>query len=113
MTAITPVTHSRHAAMRWRHNHSYAFAADRAVIPLVAAELAKAALAFPIAFIGEGEALVPAAVLGLESNRNLFVAEGGRWLGGYVPAALRGYPFVLGRTEDGQQLLYVDEAAGS
>ena len=31
MTAITPVTRSRHAAMRWRGNASYAFAADRAI----------------------------------------------------------------------------------
>ena len=112
MTAITPVTRSRHAAMRWRGNASYAFAADRAVIPLVAAELAGAALSFPIAFIAQGKDFVPAAVLGLESDRNLFVAEDGRWLGGYVPAALRGYPFVLGRTEDGQQLLCADEASG-
>ena len=112
MTAITPITQTRHAAMRWRRSGSYAFAAGSAVIPLVGAELARAALAFPIALIGEGEAFVPAAVLGLEPNRNLFVASDGRWLGGYVPAALRGYPFVLGRTEDGQQLLCFNEASG-
>ena len=112
MTTITPVTHSRHAVMRWRRNGSYAFAADRAVIPLVGAELANAALVFPIACIQQGEGFVPAAVLGLEPNRNFFVAEDGRWLGGYVPAALRGYPFALGRTEDGQQLLCVNEASG-
>lgn len=112
MIAITPITHSRHAAMRWRRSHSYAFAAVRAVLPLVEAELANAASAFPIAFIKQGEGFVPAAVLGLEPNRNLFVAEDGRWLGGYVPAALRGYPFTLGRTEDGQQVLCIDELSG-
>lgn len=112
MTTITPVTHSRHAAMRWRRSGSYAFAADRAVVPLVGAELAKAALAFPIALIEQGEAFVPAAVLGLEPSRNLFVAGDGRWLGGYVPSALRAYPFALGRTEDGQQLLCINEASG-
>jgi hypothetical protein len=51
------------------------------------------------------------AVLGVEPNRNLFVGEDGRWLGGYVPAALRGYPFVLGRGADGRQMLCVDEAS--
>jgi hypothetical protein len=33
------------------------------------------------------------ALQGLENGKNLFVAPDGRWLGGYIPAALRGYPF--------------------
>lgn len=112
MIALTPITPSRHAARRWRRNDSYAFAAVRAVVPLVGAELARAIVTFPVALIREGEGFVPAAVLGLEPNRNLLVAEDGRWLGGYVPAALRAYPFALGRVEEGQQLLCIDEASG-
>jgi hypothetical protein len=112
MTTITPISQSRHSALRWRRCDSYAFAAKHAVVPLIAAELAKAVLAFPVALIRKNEAFVPVAVLGLEAGRNLFVAEDGRWLGAYVPAALRGYPFVLGRTEEGKQLLCVDEGSG-
>lgn len=112
MPTVTPITPSRHAAMRWRRHDSYAFAADRAVIPLVGAELARAAPAFPIAFIRKGEGFVPAAVLGLEPNRNLFVAPDGRWIVSYVPSALRGCPFLLRRTQDGRQMLCVDEASG-
>lgn len=51
-------------------------------------------------------------MLGLEPGKNLFVAPDGRWLGSYVPSALRGYPFLLGNTEDGKQLLCVNEAGG-
>jgi hypothetical protein len=112
MTTLTPVTSARHAAMRWRRYDSYSFAADRAIIPLVVAELARAALAFPIAFIRMGKAFVPAGILGLERNRNLFVVPDGRWFGSYVPAALRGHPFSLGRADDGRQLLCVDETSG-
>lgn len=112
MPTLTPITQSRHAAKRWRRPRSYAFAAGTAIIPLVGAELSKAALAFPIAFIEHGEAFVPAAVLGVESNRNLFVAADGRWLGAYVPAAVRGFPFMLAATEKGQHLLCFDEASG-
>ncbi len=112
MTPIIPVTHSRHAARRWRRFSSFAFAANSAVIPLVGAELARAALAFPIAFIEHGGGFVPAAVLGMQSDRNLFVAADGRWLGAYVPAAMRGFPFVLGATEDGKNLLCFNEASG-
>ena len=112
MPTMTPITKSRHTAMRWRRPDSYAFTAGTAVIPLVGAELAQAAVACPIAFIEHGEAFVPAAVLGLEPNRNIFVAEDGRWLGAYVPAAVRGFPFMLAATESGQQLLCFDEASG-
>ncbi|MBI4206910.1 MAG: SapC family protein [Betaproteobacteria bacterium] len=66
MPKIIPVTPSRHASRRWRRYDSYAFAADRAVVPLVAAELARAALAFPVAFIQMGKGFVPVGVLGLE-----------------------------------------------
>lgn len=49
----------------------------------------------------------------LEQARNLFVAPDGRWLGGYVPAVLRGYPFGLMRVETSEQVvLAVDEASG-
>jgi len=114
MPTVTPVTPSRHAAMRWRRYDSYSFAADRAVVPLVAAELARAAPAFPVAFIqtGKGKGYMPAVVLGLEPNHNLFVAPDGRWLAGYVPAALRSRPFTLRRAADGRHVLCVDEASG-
>ncbi len=112
MTTIYPISQTRHAAKRWQRFSSYAFAADSAVLPLVGAELAKAALAFPIALIRQGEGYVPAAVMGLEPGKNLFVAPDGRWLGSYVPSAVRGYPFLLGNAEDGKQLLCVNEASG-
>lgn len=112
MPTMTPITKSRHAAMRWRRPDSYAFTAGTAVIPLVGAELAQAAVAFPIAFIEHGDAFVPAAVLGLEPNRNIFVAGDGRWLGAYVPAAVRGFPFMLAATESGEHVLCFDEASG-
>jgi len=105
MTTIYPISQTRHAAKHWQRFSSYAFAANSAILPLVGTELAKAALAFPIALIQQGKGFVPAAVLGLEPGKNLFVAPDGRWLGSYVPSALRGYPFLLGNTEDGKQLL--------
>ena len=43
---------------------------------------------------------------------NLFVAPNGRWLGRYVPAALRSHPFRLARTEDERLALCIDEDSG-
>ncbi len=112
MSSLHPVSLSRHGAMRWQRYSSYAFAAGDAVCPLVAQELPKAAMALPLAFVASGEEIVPVAVLGLQPGSNLFVASDGRWLGGYVPAAYRGYPFALANTEDGQQVLCIDEDSG-
>lgn len=57
-------------------------------------EIAPAALDHPVVFLRDGEGYVPAAVFGLEHNRNLRVRDG-VWIGGYLPAVARAYPFRL------------------
>jgi hypothetical protein len=106
------VSKDQHLHLRWQRFASYSFAAGQAVAPIVAGELAQTAVAMPIAFLPRGDGFTPAAVLGLEKDKNLFVAPNGRWLGGSVPAAFRGYPFALARREDGQNLLCVDMDSG-
>ncbi len=114
MPNIQPVSKSRHGAQRWKRYASYDFAAKDTSAPLVVAEFAKACMAFPIAFVKaeSGDGYAPIALLGLMQGQNLFVASNGRWVGGYVPAVYRGYPFRLGRNPEGQWLLCVDEDSG-
>ena len=114
MSAIHPVSKSRHGHQRWKRYESYSFAAKDTSAPLVVAEFAKACMAFPIGLVQNetSEGYTPVALLGLVQGQNLFVAANGRWIGGYVPAAYRGYPFRLGRTPEGQRLLCVDEGSG-
>ena len=103
------ITYERHGEQRWQRPSSYAFAANDALVPLSAAELPKAVLSLPLAFIEQAGAFVPVAVLGLQPGSNLFVAPDGRWTGQYIPAAFRSYPFRLASTDDGQQVLCIDE----
>lgn len=98
--------------MRWQRFSNYAFAANRSLLPVSGGELSVLALSFTIAFVPQGDGFVPVAVLGLESEKNLYVAPDGRWLGNYVPAALRSYPFAELPTQDGLQVLCVDEGSG-
>ncbi|QIK36790.1 SapC family protein [Caldichromatium japonicum] len=112
MPTLVPLSRERHAQKCWRHWTSYAFAAQQGLVPLVAAEFPKATMALPIAFVQQGEAYLPVAVLGIEPGVNLFVAPDGRWLGGYVPAVLRSYPFSLAQTGEGQWALCIDEESG-
>ncbi|EKE17104.1 MAG: SapC family protein [uncultured bacterium] len=97
---------------RWLRYTGYAFAMKDAVIPLTLAELPKAAMSLPIGFIAQGENFLPAAVMSLQSEKNLFVAPDGRWVQSYIPAACRSYPFILARTTEGQQVLCIDQDSG-
>lgn len=112
MANLQAVSRERHAGKRWQRYTSYFFAAADAVVPLVAQELPKACMAVPLGFIAAGEAIVPVAVQGLQPGKNLWVSSEGRWLAQYIPAHYRGYPFVLANTEDGQQVLCIDEDSG-
>lgn len=75
-------------------------------------EVRSAASAFPIAFVKHQNNYFPVAILGLDEGVNLFVDETGRWLGAYVPAAFRVWPFSVSTNERGDKLLCVDEDSG-
>jgi hypothetical protein len=51
--------------------------------------------------------------MGLTKEANVFVGPAGQWLGGYVPAVLRSYPFSLGRVAGRDQpVVCIDEDSG-
>lgn len=112
MSTIVPLSRERHANQRWTRFTSYAFASRTSLVPVVDSEIPKAAMALPLAFAPQGESYVPVAVMGLDPGHNLLVASDGRWLGRYIPSALRGYPFSLMRAEGETLVLCVDEGSG-
>lgn len=112
MNSIQPLSRERHADLRWRRYSSYGFAATTAVAPLAAAEVGKAALALPLAFVERDGGWTLAAVLGLLPLQNLYVGPQDNWIGAYTPAVFRAYPFRVGWNEAVQPMLCVDEASG-
>lgn len=106
------ISKASHSSKRWLRYTSYAFAMKEAVIPLTLAELSKAAISLPIGFIAQGESFLPAGVMSIQPEKNLFVATDGRWIQSYIPAACRSYPFRLANTTEGQQVLCIDEDSG-
>ena len=109
MSKIVPLTTTEFASKRWQRSQGYPFAASDTVCPLVLQELPKAAMVMPIGFMTQNDQYVPIAVQGIQPGQNLLVAPDGRWLVSYIPAAYRSYPFALGQTEEGQQILCIDE----
>lgn len=113
MPAYALVTRGRHSEKAWVRFTDYAFAAEEALAPLVGAEAAHAALAFPMAFLEKDSQYALVAMLSPLPGRNLFVGPDGRWLGTYVPAAFRARPFALARPEGSTEaMLCVDEEGG-
>lgn len=106
-----PVSSVRHAKHSVDLHAGYAFSRHLNVVPLTAIEFAAASSEYTIVFAGEGDMILPAAILGVRSNENLYLDDEGAWQARYVPAFIRRYPFVFARSDDGQTLtLCIDES---
>jgi hypothetical protein len=106
------ISQTAHAHLRWKRFDNYQFAAQDTVVPLVIQELTKACTSLPIAFIQQGEGYIPVALLGVKKGQNLFVAPNGGWIGSYIPATYRSYPFALAEAENNQLVLCIDADSG-
>jgi hypothetical protein len=110
--ALVPISLSAFGDKKFKRFSSYLFAANDAIVALVARELNRAAMVMPVAFAKVPEGYILVAVQGLSDGKNLFVAPDGRWLGRYIPSVYRGYPFVLVNAQDDKQVLCFDETSG-
>lgn len=106
-TAV-PVSATRHGDAFMEPSEDFSFSGEVNSVPLMAVEFPNASAEYPIVFAGSGADILPAVMLGLRGNENLFLAHGREWGGRYIPAFLRRYPFVF--SKDGDRLvLCVDE----
>lgn len=113
MPRFAVVSRERHGRKRWRRFSGYGFAATDVLVPVVGAELARAALSMPLAFSEQAGRYTLVALLSLVPGRNMFVGPGGQWLGSYVPAWFRLYPFrMLPQQGADEFVLSVDEGSG-
>lgn len=112
--AIVQVSRETHAKKRFKPATSFSFARSMLLVRIIASEAPLIAQNFPIGFISENETVAPVAVLGLAKDENLFVSDQGQWLGLYVPALLRRYPFYMGKapaqgTEKNNLAILIDD----
>lgn len=80
-------------------------ALEKAVVPVVAEELAQVVPTMPLAFVsqGKGKAYELVALQSLQPGVNVYVHTNGRWIGGYRPAWYRTHPFMAVRDESGSR----------
>ena len=77
----------------------------------MAVEMPNAASDYAVVFAQSEDVVMPAVILGLQAQQNLYLTESGAWQAGYIPAFIRRYPFVFSSSDDGKQFtLCIDEA---
>lgn len=99
---VVPLNRHTHRNLRLRSaQHNARFAAELNSVPLTTVEFPHAASEYAIVFVRlENGDFLPAVVVGLRNQQNLYVDENARWKRGYVPAFLRQYPFMLAEDRD-------------
>ena len=105
---VSPARHGRHSI---EVSGNYAFSAGINAVPLMAVEILRAATEYAVVFTAVGDDVMPAVVLGVKGDQNLYLGPDGQWNAKYIPAFIRRYPFVFSASADNQTLtLCVDEA---
>ena len=112
MPKFVPVTPAAFTDKHWTPPSDYRFTAKDTICPLVLHELPKAHLSLPIAIAYINKQPVPVAVQGIQPQTNLLIDQKGQWIGRYLPASYRSYPFMLGQTKEGQPILFFDQDSG-
>jgi hypothetical protein len=110
MTSWQVISRSEHDKARWRQRKDYEFAADQQVAEVLLAELGSVLPHYVLGFIKAEDQYQLVAVLGLGGARNYFVGLDNKWWCNVIPAAFRGYPFILHTNSDGaEKVLCIDE----
>lgn len=104
----TPISRSRHSDCFVEIGADYGFSREVNSVPLMAVEFPQAASEYAIVFAGADGEVLPAVILGVRGNENLFLSKESVWGAKYIPAFVRRYPFVFSRSGD-QFMLCVDE----
>lgn len=106
---VIPVSKEEHATTSIDTTQDYSFASHVNSVPLTASEFPLAARDYAIVFAGQDN-VMPAAILGIQQDQNVFVSEDGRWERYYIPAFVRRYPFVFSSDDAGSKFtLCVDK----
>jgi hypothetical protein len=109
-SAATPISAQRHRDYAVEGTNNFDFASRTNSVPVMAVEFAKAASEYTLVFAGQGNDILPAAILGIQNDTNLYLEEDGRWGSKYIPAFVRRYPFVFSSGDEGKTFtLCIDE----
>src|SRR5258708_35540235 len=109
--SAVPVSSARHGGWCVEGGAYYTFSRNGNSVPLMGVEIPNAATEYAVVFSGTGEAMIPAVILGMRGNENLYLTLQSGWQAKYLPAFVRRYPFVFSVSADGSTFtLCIDES---
>ena len=101
----------KHRKRRVLPSASFGFARKANSVYVAGVEFGEACKEYAIVFTKGGNGkVVPVVMLGLRGRENLFVDDENRWVGKYIPAFVRRYPFVLAELPGQSMGVCIDEA---
>ncbi|SFR60732.1 SapC family protein [Thiomicrospira sp. ALE5] len=112
---LTALNSEVHQNFCLQPSQSFHFAADTHLIKVMLPEFVQVSPQAPILFIEQSndEGFIPVMLMGLNHGENIFVNNHGDWIGGYIPALIRRYPFSLVKSGDDNKLVVCfDESSG-
>jgi hypothetical protein len=110
-----PLSSETHRNTRVKQSPTIEHVKNSHLASITVHEFIAAAPEYPIAFVRtpQTNAIRPVVVWGVEPEQNLFVVDD-QWKGGYVPAAVRCFPFVTSLQEvEGERRIFVGIHADS
>jgi len=109
--SVTALNTSAHHNAFVEPAKNYDFAKASSTIAIGVSEFVQACHEYPIIFISANDTVVPMVLTGLLDKKNTFISEeDGSWLGNYLPAYIRRYPFVLAQGKDDIMTVCIDES---
>ena len=109
---IVPLTREQHGRMYLDRVDNFSYAGNLGFVYVFCMEFIRAAKEYPIVFsVASGE-VFPVAMLGLRKDQNVFLDDRGNWLGDYIPAYIRRYPYILAEdpAHKGKYVVCIDDA---
>lgn len=107
---VTPINKDKHGSWSIKRENNYHFCREVDVIPLMASEFPSSAKDYAIVFVNTEDSFLPVVILGVQSQKNLYLNDEGTWKVKYIPAFLRRYPFVFSSNQENNTLvLCLDE----
>ena len=95
MKSWTTVSRSDHINKRWRPRYDFHFAATQQVAEVLMNEVSDAIPHYALGFVKQDDKYQFVALLSIGGERNVYVNKENKWMCQYVPATVRGYPFML------------------
>ncbi len=107
-----PLSLEQHANAGFIPSENYSFTASHPLVPAYLHEHTLLSKTMPLCFIKLEDKYLFMALAGTTEAGCVFLRNDGQWTTPYVPVALRGQPFSLRQTPDGEKLvLCIDDTA--